>query len=87
MQLPKPLQFLAGLHRPHPLIYLGLFAAFGVIIDVIIEVQDLTGLGAFLNIAWVLVAALWYDRRVFGTAIVLYDVLLLPRLVQTYSTV
>ncbi len=87
MQLPKPLQFLAGLHRPHPLIYLGLFAALGIVIDVIIEVQDLTGLGAFLNIAWVLVAALWYDRRVFGTAIVLYDVLLLPRLVQTYSTV
>ncbi len=87
MLLPRPFQFFARLHRPNPLLYLAMFAAFGAALDILIEVQDLTGLGAFINIAWVLVAALWYDRRVYLTAIVLYDILLLPRLVQTYSTV
>ena len=87
MLLPIPFQSLARLHRPHPVLYLAMFTAFGVALDILIEVQDLTGLGAFVNIAWVLVAALWYDRQVYATAIGIYDVLLLPRLVQTYTSV
>ncbi|MBL8093089.1 MAG: PAS domain-containing protein, partial [Anaerolineales bacterium] len=64
--------------RLHPVLFLSLFAAIGGAWTLYAFLTDASGIGTFLLIASVILAALWYPRWVQHLTIVLYILLLLP---------
>ncbi len=68
--------------RPYPWVFLFLYALIGAALDLAIAWSSGPGVGAFLLIAGVILAALWYRRWVFHSAIVLFDFALLPTILQ-----
>ncbi len=68
--------------RPRPWVYLLLFALAGAVIDGIIALTHGVGVGAFLLIAGMILAALWYRRWTQYAAIALFDLMLLPTILR-----
>ena len=66
------------IRRPRPLSFLLIFVLLGSLIDAGILFWGWVEIGGFLLIAGIVLAALWYPRRIQYATIALYAVLLLP---------
>ncbi len=71
-----------ALKHLRPSWFLTLFAIIGILLDSVIFLTDGPGVGAFLLISGVVIAALTYPRWVQHTAIVMFDLMLLPTLLH-----
>ena len=67
---------------PQPAWFLVLFVIIGVVLDSVMNWMGGPGIGAFLLISGVVVAALTYPRWVQHATILLFDLMLLPTLLQ-----
>ena len=66
------------IRRPRPRVFLSIFVLLGALIDAGIVFWGWVEIGGFLLIAGIILASLWYSRRVQYGTIALYAVLLLP---------